>query len=362
MTTSRRTPWTWFVLALPVVAAVLFHLGLAVVVTQGIEERWWFIALLVIGFGVILAWSAVASTLVVDRWVPWGIGGVVALSGLVIGVNLPTLIAALIEFIAIASFTRNARTEALNRLTFSVWKAMSFGITTSITLLLLAVSAFSYHGFTRPGADVRLKDALIQTAVTALNPILPRVLPNYRPEATVDELIRSSLPSGQSIIDKVEGNAGGLSRQALEEELRNRGIDPRSVDLDRFVAKSRESQDELAHEIDAQVQRLSGELVVTSRTELSKALGIDLKGTEKGDDAIRAALTARYDNALAPIAPFLPLILAGSLFLTLVIFTPFFMYLTWFLGAALFWILRAFRVVLPEEHQATVHTFRLRST
>jgi hypothetical protein len=349
------------VLALPVVAGLLFHGGLSTVVAQGIQERWWLVALLVLGFGTTTAWSAVASTLVTERWVPWAVGGAVGLSGFVIGFNLPTMLAVLVEFVAIGTFARNARVEALQRLKFSVWKAMSFGITTSITLLLLAVSAFSYHGFTRPGADQRLKGALIQTAVSALNPVLPKVLPNYRPEATVDELIRSTLPSGQSVLDNAQQNAGELSRQAIEEELQNRGIDPGSVDLNRFVAQSRASQEELARRIDAQVKQLSAELVSSTRTELSKALGVELAGEETGEAAIRAALTARYDNALAPVAPFLPLALAGSMFLTLVIFTPLFMYLTWFLGAALFWILRAFHVVVPETHPATVQTFRLRT-
>jgi hypothetical protein len=360
MSSSLRSPWSWLVLALPVAAALLFHLGLAAIVVQGIQDRWWMVALLILGLVITLAWSAVASALVVDPWTPWALGGAVAVTSLVIGLNPPTLLASLIEFIAIGAFARNARFEALNRLRFSIWKTMSFGISTSITLLLLAVAAFSYHGFTRPGADARLKRALIDTAVTALNPVLPKVLPNYRPEATIDELIRSTLPSGRSILESAELNAGQLSRQAIEQELQNRGIDPGSVDLNRFIAQSRASQDELARQIDSQVQRLSDELVVTTRTELAKALGVELRGDERGQDAIRAALTARYDYALAPLASFLPLILAGSLFLTLVIFTPLYMYLTWLLGAALFWILRAFQVVQPEEHQATVQTFRLR--
>ncbi|MBI4426699.1 MAG: hypothetical protein HY567_03915 [Candidatus Kerfeldbacteria bacterium] len=360
MAPAHRSPWTWLVLALPVVAALLFHLGLATIVVQGIQERWWLMALLVLGFSITLAWSAVASTLVVDRWVPWAVGGAVAATSLVVGFNPPTLLALLIEFIAIGTFARNARIEALNRLKFSVWKAMSFGITTSITLLLLAVSAFSYHGFTRPGADERLKGALIDAAVTALNPVLPKVVSNYRPDATVDELIRSTLPSGQSILETAQQNAGELSRPAVEQALQNRGIDPRLVDLNRFVAQSQASQEELARQIDAQVQKLSDELVVTTRTELSKALGVELRADQRGDEAIRAALTVRYDHALAPMASLLPFIFAGSLFFTLVIFTPVYLYLTWFLGAALFWILRAFHLVLPEEHQATVQTFHLR--
>ncbi|MBI4090129.1 MAG: hypothetical protein HY421_01885 [Candidatus Kerfeldbacteria bacterium] len=358
---AHRSPWTWVVLATPLAAALLFHLGLATVVDNGVQERWWLIALLVIGLTATIAWSAVACTLVTERWVPWAVGAAVGLSGLVIGLHVPTLLAGLIEFAAVGTFGRNARTEALQRIKFSVWKAMSFGITTSITLLLLAVAVFSYYGFTRPGADQRLKGALIDTAVIALNPALPKVLPNYRPEATVDELIRSTLPSGQSVLDNAQQNAGELSRQAVETELQNRGIDPGTVDLDRFVAQSRASQEELIRQIDGQVQHLSNELVVSTRTELSKALGIELQGDETGQDAVRAALTARYDHTLAPVAPFLPLVLAGSLFLTLAIFTPLFMYLTWFLGTALFWVLRAFHVVVAEQHAATVQTFRLRT-
>ncbi|MBI4093220.1 MAG: hypothetical protein HY420_04825 [Candidatus Kerfeldbacteria bacterium] len=364
MVTNRanvfRSPTAYLLLALPAVSGGLFHLGLGAVVGHGIQDRWWLVAMLVIGFCATISWAAMAGTFVLARWVPWAVGAAVAVSGFIIGQTLPVWLGVLIEMVAVASFARNARIESTMRIRFSIWKTMTFGITTTITLMLAAVALYTFYGFTRPGADDRIKQLLVGAAVPALNATLPRVLPDYRPDATIDELIRSGLPSGRSIIDNIQFNQGDVTKRAVEEELKNRDLDLGPVDLNKIFTQNRVNTDELAKLIDEQVQKLGNEFVAATRTELSKVLGVELTGSERAEDALRTVLNDRYDQTIGKFKSFMPFIFAGSLFFTLALFSLLYMYLAWFLGLATYWLLRAFHLIVIDEHAVTTHWFRIR--
>lgn len=346
---SRRWKLTT-VFAVPLAAAASLHLALGYILDHGLPGNWW-----VVGFGVTmfaLTLAAVGLAAAVTRgplcqWLlPLGVGGTAIFAGLAWQVG----VGGVVEAAAMLMLILHVRHEEAGRIRFSVVKLLTYGLTLTITLMLLAVALFAYAGFSRNDSADSLQQSIIDSTLRALNTSLPLAVKNYVPEMTVDELIGQQLPDTTELVQGLRRGAFTQSeREEFETKLRADGIDPSAVDLDRLFSAKPEQREALFREIDIKIDETKRAAIDAARERIADSFKISISGNERVDAAMRKIVTQYVERFTRPNQRLVPPLLAVSLFLTLALFAGVYTWLTWLAGITLFAIYRKSKIVTMVE-------------
>lgn len=349
-----------FVLSLPALVALLLHLSLASLVFQGIHERWWLLAVVVLSFCSLLALAGIVGATTRGRTILFTLPIAVAATSLLLGIHWSVLLGFFVEWLALWLLLFNVRREADARLRLSMVKVLAFGMTISLVLILIAITLFTYRGFVQAVENGQLQRSVVDAAIAAVNRVLPSVYKQYSPDITVDDLIGNQLPSPRSVLDEYRSaSQKSLDQSEYAQRLRDAGIDAERIDLDKVRILSQGEYEKLLSEIDTQFDAAKAEALRSAREELSSAVGVAIQGDARVEDALRVILDERIgrftSQRLSVVAPVLSL----SLFLTLIIFTGVYTWLVWGIASGAFWVLCVTGIVSQYEETTTVVRYRV---
>ncbi len=303
------------------VDAVAFHALYAYILAHGLTGHWAIAAVAVIAFSGIFAVSALIAVLTDTKWTGYALAGIVALSSLIVGFSLSVLIGSALEFLAIMLFVRTVQSEGMNRIRISLPHVMGYSSAIGITLGLLAVSSMAYQTLDQSVASGTFQTRVVDLGVSGFNRTAPVAIKGYRPSMTVDELIRTQLPTPSDLVRGLDlAKVPAATRSELERRLADEGIDPSKIDMDLVMRNTQLQQQLLVDQVSARYDELSADVIAATRERLSDAVGVVLDGNERVDDALRDVLSSRVQHFTIPQLRYVPLILTVTIFLTLILF------------------------------------------
>lgn len=302
--------------------AIAFHAFYAYILSHGLTGNLAVAAMAVIAFSGMYAVTALTAVLTDTRWAAYALAGIVAPTALIVGWSPPVLIGVVLEFLAIVLFVRAVQSESMNRIRISLPRVMAYSSAIGITLGLMAISSMAYHTLDQSVSSGVFQSRVVDMGVSGFNRTVPLVIKEYQPSMTVDELIRTQLPTPSDLISGLDlGTVPVTTRSELERRLADAGIDPSKINMDLVMQNSKFQQQQLADQVSAKYDELSGDVIDATRERLSDSIGVALSGNEHVDDAIRDVLNVRIRRFTLPQLRYVPLILTITIFLTLILFT-----------------------------------------
>lgn len=318
---ALAVPRGYALLAALAAVSIAFHASYAAILSRGLTGHFLTAAIAVIAFSGIFALAALIAVVSDARWASYASGGIVALSSLIVGLTLPNLLGLVLEFVALALFVRTVQSECRNRIRISLPHVMAYSSSLGITLALLAVSLMAYRALNQSVASGAFQSRIIDMSVTGFNRTAPLVIKSYSPSMTVDDLIRTQLPTPSELVRGLDlGGIPAATKDELAKRLADEGIDPAKINLDLILQNSKLQEQELVGQVAAKFDELSEEVVDATRGRLSESVGVTLDGGSRVDDALRSVLAARIQRFTVPQLRYVPLILAVTIFLTLALF------------------------------------------
>jgi len=208
-------------------------------------------------------------------------------------------IAALLLWVGCVLWQFNVRSDAKSRISFSAVKIIGAGLGGAITFVLIAVS-FTYYGHLvqEENGSNRFMNDIIGISVSSVNRLLPKYIPDYQPEMTLDEFILGAT--------SIDVSAPGLSDNPLIGDVIQEGI-----------------------------TSAQGVITEQGRNQFLATFDISAEGTDTMDMVVRKIAEKRVGTVIERYKKFIPAILALSLFFVLNIFR--FLYILLTVGCA--WVL-----------------------
>lgn len=234
-----------------------------------------------------------------------------------------------------------------NRLLVQPWQTINQNLSVALSAIMIAVAILSYQQVTKNAPNSAASTLKLSgQIVTAAEQFLPSVYKGYTPTMTVDELIGSQLPTADKILadinfDQLTNQA--IQQQALDQKLKDIGINPNAVHLD-----VRQGQAALRDQLTAELNKYRQDSIAEIRQQLADRFGLTLTGREAMHDVLTQYVDHQLTTSLGRFTNFLPLLLAVGVFLLLRLFS--FIY-TWLIvgwGWAWYAILKAMGVVKVE--------------
>ncbi|MFH1207525.1 MAG: hypothetical protein V1668_02875 [Patescibacteria group bacterium] len=221
----------------------------------------------------------------------WAALMIVAASGFTLfgffRVNIWTLLGALVVMFGWIYWRRQVRLESKNQLKFSPQRAAAAGLSTTITILLLAVS-LCYYSFLvqRTDSEAEFAERIIDGGARAVQNILDMY---YR------DKFSAHMP-----LDTFIANVGNLTAEKAD-------IKTGQVELDRVITRG--------------VDQAEAEAVAIARDEFLDTFKIQATGDEEMQSVVRKLVRHNTDRYLGEYMKFIPGLLALSIFFLLKIFT-----------------------------------------
>lgn len=260
-----------------------------------------------------------------------------------------TVLAVLIVAVATLLYLWTVGKEARARIHFSFTRVIKADLTLTIALILIAVSTLYYGMVSNQGNDPdQVLTHLTGSTTTIVERVLPLVYHGYSADITVDEFIRQQLPNAQKMLDdfKVDPSLSReAKRQALEQKLRDLGVDPATVDVNVYLDDTERAQAQFEQSLNAELVSIQDEAIQATRDQLAQNFRVTLTGKERLADAIDMIVTQNVNRLVRPYAGVVPAILALSLFFFLWVFTFLYEYLIRGVGELLYLSLRAGKAV-----------------
>ena len=298
-----------------------------------------FISLLAL-VGVLSSWRR-------ERWT------MVALVSLVPFLFFPlhfiTVLAVLIIAVSTMLYLWTVGREARARIHFSFTRVIKADLTLTIALILIAVSTLYYGTVSNQGNNPdQVLTQLTGSTTTIVERVLPLVYHGYSADITVDEFIRQQLPNAAKIIEDLHVDSllsREAKRQALEQKLRDLGVDPATVDVNAYLDDTDRAQAQFEQSLNAELVSVQDQAISSTRDQLAQNFRVTLTGKEKLADAIDTIVTQNVNRLVRPYAGAVPAILALSLFFFLWVFTFLYEYLIRGVGELLYLSLKAGKAV-----------------
>jgi hypothetical protein len=229
--------------------------------------------------------------------------------------------------------------DVVSRVAVRPWATLAAGssamVLGTITSLALIVGNQVFSVQQSPEQRV---DRLINGSAVAIEQVLLKQLPGVTASMTINQAIRSQLPTAESLLENI-GITETLSPQQesqLTKEVQNAfGI------TQGFQAGQTKAQ--LVKELDAVIFQYENQSIDEIRKQISDRVGISLRGTETVHQALREAIAFRVQSPALRYASFFGIAAAAAAWLLLRIFSPFFAWAAVLAGAFWFWFLRFIR-------------------
>ncbi len=348
------------VLCLPLLAGVVFHAALGSLVSRGIDERWWLMAVALLAWCAMLALTGLVGAVTRQRFILYVLPLALSLTGWLIGLDWTVFSGMVVEALALFLLILNSQREAKSRVKFSVVKILTFGMTVSLALMLASIALFSYQGFVKGAASGRLQTAVVEGAVASLNKTLPLAFKDYRPTMTVDELILSQVPTPMDLLNEFQNQPPPPERwPEIEQKLRAIGVETDQASWQQIQSLPRAEYQKFIREVSQQIEQAQTEVLKSAHQQVGQAVGVPISGQAAVQDALRQVVNQRLDRLIDAYSHFVAPVLSVSLFLTLAIFIAIYTWLIWGIAAASFWLLHLLGLIERREEQATVATYRI---
>ncbi len=329
------------ILVLMLLISALLWMTTQTILTGGVAPsidaiRWTTILVAFLLYFFLIALAGVSAIIVRSRWIMRGALALLALLPFAwFGFSLPTVIAAILLFVAFWQFDWNVRIETMHRTHFAVLKSLHYGLGFAVSLSLLAISFLFYSAVERSQSSTTTPvDAAVEGASSAVNQILLLQVPSYDPTETVDALLRRlALPQIEKAVRKGAANVtpdsgkndnkepsltnpaqlldmlGMSGAQAVLQEL------PQNV-RDELASKPQDIETILAGAQEQTVNRALAEL----RDQLLQEMKVDANGATPIGDIIQQLLDSSLRPKLTPYQHFIPPVLALAMFVILQLF------------------------------------------
>jgi len=212
-------------------------------------------------------------------------------------------------------------------------------ITTAIALIVALVCYFNpLIKFDQGGISIPPKT--ISLLMQPLAGIFKSVIPFYDPQMTIDEMLTISLlMKGQGV------QPGNFSPDFLKninlEEFKKGGIEG--------LMKNPEAVNVLKEELSKQAGAIPPKVLAEERNQLTKPLGITLKGDETIDKIIAELINAKVGKFISPYAKQISIGIAVILFFVIKLIAAIFGIVAALLAHLLFYILKLCRVIRIEK-------------
>lgn len=260
-----------------------------------------------------------------------------------------TVLAVLIIAVSTMLYLWTVGREARARIHFSFTRVIKADLTLTIALILIAVSTLYYGTVSNQGNNPdQVLTQLTGSTTTIVERVLPLVYHGYSADITVDEFIRQQLPNAAKIIEDLHVDSllsREAKRQALEQKLRDLGVDPATVDVNAYLDDTDRAQAQFEQSLNAELVSVQDQAISSTRDQLAQNFRVTLTGKEKLADAIDTIVTQNVNRLVRPYAGAVPAILALSLFFFLWVFTFLYEYLIRGVGELLYLSLRAGKAV-----------------
>ena len=297
------------------------HLAFAFLLVHGLPGNWWVAAVAVILFSSLYGLCALGGVVVTERRLLYLMIGSITASICVMGFSWPALCGFVAEFFGFAVFTFAVQREAANRIRLSLAHVMAYTSTIGIALGLVAVSCIFYGVMNANVSSGKFQESIVSAGVTVFNDAARVAIRSYTPSMTVDDLIRQQLPTPTDLVRDINLSAVPASTVSdLTQRLSDAGIDPERIDLNAVISNRTLQEQALTAQVDQKFQELSQDIVAASRQQVADSIGMPLTGSERVEDAVHDLLAQRIARFTLPQLRFVPLILAATFFLTLLLF------------------------------------------
>lgn len=366
MLAASRSPWTskllWFVLP-GVVGSLAWWWGISQFVTGQVNLSANALAnisgpaaIALVGLGLWLG-STCGSTYMAS----WRSARVVMAAGLVLPLlalfplTMLTGLAFLVAAGGLAWSGEQAFGDHHNRLAVQPWQTLNQNVSLGLTAVMVAVAILSYQQVTRStGTSIATTERLSGQMVTLVEKFLPTIYHGYQPTMTVDELIGSQLPEADRILSEINFDqlaTQAAQQQALNQKLKDIGLDPNQVNVD-----VRQGAANLRLELASQLNVYRQEAITQTRQQLATRFDLALRGNELMHDVLTDYVNQRLTTSLGKYTSFLPGLLAVGVFLLLRLFSFFYTWIIvgwgWLWLAALrrFGVLAIATTTVPAQH------------
>ncbi len=300
----------------------VFHVACAFLITHGVYGYWWVAGVAVILFGMLYGLCAFAGVVVPGKAPFYVMAVAIAASIFVAGLTWPMLCGFVFECLGFGVFMFAIKHEAANRIKLSLAHVMAYRSTFGIVLGVAAVSCMFYGAVNANVSSGKFQDSIASAGVVVFNEAAKVSFEAYEPSMTVDELIRQQIPTPSDLVSDIDlASVPASTERDLERRLEDAGIDPALIDLNAVLSNRTQQEQALTAQVDRKFKDLSQDIVDASRQQLSDSIGVLLDGSARVEDAVRDVLRQRIGRFSVPQLRFVPLVLAATFFLTLMLFS-----------------------------------------